>query len=304
MPVTRISASVDWSVYSGAGAWIGRVSVALIGPASSTGSPMTFMMRPSVPSPTGTAIGRPVSVTSWPRTRPSVASIAIVRTVDSPRCWATSSTRRLLPFLVSSELRIAGKWPSNCTSTTAPMAWVTRPIWLAAVAMKLSPCSPKLYCGELNWNVAIPGLKFVLRLFHNPVDHGRNLALDEGHQFGGGGAHLPHRRLCNRLRIEFRQRVHLFDRQVLREGDAHLGLITGHEARLGHLRDERLLLCLARAGKPCRDIGSGFLHQFGRLLHRDQTIGRSQRFLCLRNCGTGGQHPKRQRHRRSHSAAA
>ena len=41
------------------------------GPASSTGSPTTLMMRPSVPSPTGTAIGWPVSVTSWPRTRPS-----------------------------------------------------------------------------------------------------------------------------------------------------------------------------------------------------------------------------------------
>src|SRR5215475_11878521 len=97
------------------------------------------MMRPSVPSPTGTSIGSPVSVTSWPRTRPSVASIAIVRTVDSPRCWATSSTRRLLPFLVSSELRIAGRWPSNCTSTTAPITWVTRPVWLAAVAIQLSP---------------------------------------------------------------------------------------------------------------------------------------------------------------------
>ena len=45
---------------------------ALTGPASSIGSPMTLMMRPSRPGPTGTAIGRPVSVTSWPRTRPSV----------------------------------------------------------------------------------------------------------------------------------------------------------------------------------------------------------------------------------------
>src|SRR5690348_3039507 len=116
-----------------------RVPSDLIGPASSIGSPMTFMMRPSVPSPTGTAIGWPVSVTCWPRTRPSVASIAMVRTVDSPRCCATSRTRRLLPFLVSSELRMAGRWPSNCTSTTAPMTWVTRPIWLAAVAINLSP---------------------------------------------------------------------------------------------------------------------------------------------------------------------
>src|SRR3954453_11749098 len=93
------------------------------------------MMRPSVPAPTGTMIGLPVSVTSWPRTRPSVVSIAMVRTVDSPRCCATSSTRRLPLFLVSSELRMAGRWPSNCTSTTAPMTWVTRPIWLAAVAI-------------------------------------------------------------------------------------------------------------------------------------------------------------------------
>src|ERR1700726_2591633 len=118
---------------------MGRLSLYGMGPASSTGSPMTFMVRPSVPAPTGTSIGSPVSVTSWPRTKPSVASIAIVRTVDSPRCWATSSTRRLLPFLVSNELRIAGRWPSNCTSTTAPITWVTRPVWLAAVAIQLSP---------------------------------------------------------------------------------------------------------------------------------------------------------------------
>ena len=35
-----------------------------------------------MPSPTGTAIGSPVSVTSWPRTSPSLVSIATVRTVD------------------------------------------------------------------------------------------------------------------------------------------------------------------------------------------------------------------------------
>jgi hypothetical protein len=34
------------------------------GPASSTGSPMTFMMRPSVSGPTGTVIGAPVSDTA------------------------------------------------------------------------------------------------------------------------------------------------------------------------------------------------------------------------------------------------
>src|SRR6516165_11484130 len=60
--------------------------------------------------------------------------MATVRTVDWPRCWATSSTRRLPWLLVSSALRIAGRCPSNCTSTTAPMTWVMCPTgldWLA-----------------------------------------------------------------------------------------------------------------------------------------------------------------------------
>src|SRR5258706_149213 len=98
--------------------------------------PVGIVMRPSVPTPTGTRIGAPVSLTSWPRTRPSVVSIAMVRTVDSPRCCATSSTRRLPPFLVSMAFRMAGRWPSNCTSTTAPMTCVMCPVTLAGVAMK------------------------------------------------------------------------------------------------------------------------------------------------------------------------
>src|SRR5436190_16609995 len=60
----------------------------------------------------------------------------MVRTVDSPRCCATSSTRRLPPFLVSIAFRMAGRYPSNCTSTTAPMTCVMRPVWLAGVAIK------------------------------------------------------------------------------------------------------------------------------------------------------------------------
>ena len=39
-----------------------------------------------------TLMGSPVFMTLWPLTRPSVVSIAMVRTVFSPRCWATSST--------------------------------------------------------------------------------------------------------------------------------------------------------------------------------------------------------------------
>ena len=47
---------------------------------------MTFMIRPSVAGPTGTEMAWPVSVTDWPRVRPSVVSMAMVRTVFSPRC--------------------------------------------------------------------------------------------------------------------------------------------------------------------------------------------------------------------------
>ena len=113
---------------SGAGWWIERCSDASTGPFSSTGSPMTLRMRPSVASPTGTVIGAPVSVTRSPRTRPSVESIAIARTVLSPRCCATSSTSRAPLFVVSSALRIAGRSPSNCTSTTAPITCVILPL--------------------------------------------------------------------------------------------------------------------------------------------------------------------------------
>src|SRR3954447_8366212 len=112
-----------------------RRSVVCTAPASSTGSPMTLMMRPSVASPTGTEIGPPVSVTSCPRTRPSVASIATVRTVDSPRCCATSRISRLPRFSVASAFMISGKWPSNCTSTTAPNTCVMWPFLLSGVIM-------------------------------------------------------------------------------------------------------------------------------------------------------------------------
>ena len=58
--------------------------LALTGPLSSMGSPITLMIRPSVSGPTGMLMGEPVSTHTWPRTRPSVPSIAMVRTVLSP----------------------------------------------------------------------------------------------------------------------------------------------------------------------------------------------------------------------------
>ena len=157
IPVTRISADVDCSSNDGASAWIGAILVALIGPRSSIGSPVTFMIRPSVPGPTGILIGEPVSATLWPRTKPSVPvavsscpnlSEPFQHTVHGnashcvftqmllcfvsqcytsfPRCrkrTATSKMSLLPPFSVSRAFRIAGRVsPSNLTITKQPSA--------------------------------------------------------------------------------------------------------------------------------------------------------------------------------------
>ena len=84
--------------------------------------------RRKVKNPKLTVIGEPVLSTSWPLTRPSVPSIAIVRTMFSPKCWATSSTNRTECPWTSSAVKIGGKPSSNLTSTTAPMTWHTCPI--------------------------------------------------------------------------------------------------------------------------------------------------------------------------------
>src|SRR5665213_759751 len=116
---------------------------------------MTFMIRPRVFGPTGTLICDPVSRTSWPRVRPSVESIAIVRTVDSPRCCATSRTRRLPPLSVSSADRISGRSLSKLTSTTAPITWLIRPLLLVVLAVAIF-LSSFLFPGEGRGPVFLP----------------------------------------------------------------------------------------------------------------------------------------------------
>ena len=59
-------------------------------PRSSMGSPSRLNIRPSVCLPIGTVMGPPVSSAFMPRTRPSVESSAMHRTVLLPRCDATS----------------------------------------------------------------------------------------------------------------------------------------------------------------------------------------------------------------------
>ena len=121
IPVIRISAPEACSWKAGAYLWMGYLILVLIGPLSSIGSPMTFMILPKVSGPTGILMGAPVSTTSWPLTRPSVESIAIVLTLESPRCWATSRTSLCSTPSTSNAFKMGGIYPSNCTSTTAPM---------------------------------------------------------------------------------------------------------------------------------------------------------------------------------------
>ena len=97
----------------------------------SMASPVTLNKRPLIPSPTGIDIGMPVSTTTVPLTKPSVPSIAMVRTLSSPKCCCTSSTNvSPLSFFSSNAFNISGNLLplSNCTSTTAPMIDFTLPV--------------------------------------------------------------------------------------------------------------------------------------------------------------------------------
>src|SRR6267142_3766762 len=129
IPVSRISTLACCSDTGGAGRWIGHRVIPSGAGSSSIGAPITLNMRPSVSTPTGTEIGPPVARAGSPRRKPSVASIAMVRTTLSPMAPSTSSTTvRPSPVLTSSASNSSGCSPGgNSTSTTAPMTWLTRP---------------------------------------------------------------------------------------------------------------------------------------------------------------------------------
>src|SRR5262245_16361576 len=186
------------------------------------------MMRPRHSSPTGTAIGSPVSVTSWPRTKPSDVSIATVRTVFSPRCCATSRTRRWPPFLVSSAFRMAGRWSSNWTSTTAPMTWVIFPTALGVAMNLLLRTSEHSDHGQRDRHVVARGA----RIGANPVgvfDQRLDLGL-----VGAGNRDLQ-------LGLEAEADLVLVHRD--RAGDA--GVLAVEAVLLGERQDR-----LAEAGRP------------------------------------------------------
>src|SRR5260370_28391607 len=64
--------------------------------------------------------------------------MAIVRTVSSPRCCATSRTSMRPALSTCRAFRMNGRSPSNLTSTTAPMTWVIVPMLF--FAMTGVPC--------------------------------------------------------------------------------------------------------------------------------------------------------------------
>ena len=89
---------------------LGLVTVEAIGPASSIGSPTTFMIRPSVAGPTGTVMGPPRSITFIPRTMPSVDSMATQRTRPSPMCCCTSRITLMGDGTVKPSLTTRSAW--------------------------------------------------------------------------------------------------------------------------------------------------------------------------------------------------
>src|SRR2546422_6292174 len=181
MPVSNgiIRTSCSWD--SGGSRWMGSLRVARTGPFSSTGSPTTLRMRPSTSLPTGTEIGPPVFFTCWPRTRPSVESMAMQRTVFSPRCCATSMVRlsdlsEIPWFETVKAVKISGSDPGgNSTSTTDPITCVTLPnfaVSLSATAIVTSLSLQRLSAGDdlhqLLGDRRLPGAVVLER---EPPDH-------------------------------------------------------------------------------------------------------------------------------------
>src|SRR4051794_21246167 len=136
MPVSKISVVGESSSKFGGSRWIDQRSP-LAASLSSTGSPSTFQMRPSVWSPTGTEIGRPVSVTSMPRASPSVLSIATARTRSSPRCCCTSATSWPPSRSIVTAWLISGSCPGKTASITTPLISTILPTFLPLLLMRL-----------------------------------------------------------------------------------------------------------------------------------------------------------------------
>src|SRR5262249_19837887 len=163
-------------------------------------------------------------------------SMAIVLTVDSPRCWATSSTSRLPWFLVSSALRIAGRWSSNCTSTTAPMTWVILPTALGVVAMVVLVTNSERLCAGDDLDQLLGDHRLARAV------HAQLLLPDHLAGVAGGIIHRGHARaLLGRGVLQERaERLHRnVARQQLGEDIDLVGLVFVRRAVLVLLRKDR-----------------------------------------------------------------
>src|SRR5579862_2744123 len=222
MPVVRISISVDCSTNSGAERWIGSVWVASTGPRSSTGSPMTLMMRPNVAWPTGIVIGAPVSDTSWPRVIPSVESMAMVRTSFSPRCCATSNTSDLPAFCVRRADRMVGRSESKWTSTTAPITCVTVPtLFLLMRTSLFSRFSHRFRAGD-DFDQFLGDLRLT-----GAIDLDR-VAIDHLARVARGAVHGGHLRTLE-AGVAFQKRTVDLHRQVARQQQRQQFVLVGLE---------------------------------------------------------------------------
>ena len=108
MPVSSMSFVATISVNLGELWCIGHLSSDAIGPPPSIGCPVTFIILPSVPGPTGTEIGPPVSTASIPLDSPCVGSMAMHRTVLSPTCCIVSRVIVCSPDFTSTASKIDG----------------------------------------------------------------------------------------------------------------------------------------------------------------------------------------------------
>gem|GEM_PF-2821820 len=135
MPVKRTSCEVVRSSNFGGSRWMGSEPSRSSPDIPSMVLPTTFITRPRICAPTGIVMVLSVHRTVMPRRRPSVESIATVRTVSSPMCCCTSMMRGVPSLRVIWRASwIEGRracWSSErskWTSTTGPMIWEMRPV--------------------------------------------------------------------------------------------------------------------------------------------------------------------------------
>ena len=144
MPVSRISVVGFCWANAGGARWIDHFSCASTVPFSSMACPSTLNIRPSVASPTGASMVRPVDSTSSPRPIPSLGESIMQRTVSPPICCATSIMRTCPSDATDRASLISGRPPpSKATSTTGPVTCTTVPLrFIVFSSLSMRGCRP------------------------------------------------------------------------------------------------------------------------------------------------------------------